>query len=215
MQNDLYLAQLSCYIHRNPLRAGLVNRLADYRWSSYRAYAYKTNHADCLKKDLILSQFGGWDSFKAYREKVQKYSEESANLFEDLRHGFFLGTKVYLDAIGKKHLAKKPDAELPQLNRIIKDKDPVKSLECAAKAIRFDLNKLRQSKRTPKEDIPDRDILLYCLKETGFYTNKQIGDLFNLTYSAVSRRAANIRLDLSKQAGLRRKYDLIKSRIKV
>jgi REP element-mobilizing transposase RayT len=36
VQNDAYLMRLSCYIHRNPLRAGIVKRLADYRWSSYR-----------------------------------------------------------------------------------------------------------------------------------------------------------------------------------
>ena len=41
VQNDAYLLQLSYYIHRNPLRAGMVERLADYRWSSYRAYAYE------------------------------------------------------------------------------------------------------------------------------------------------------------------------------
>ena len=37
VENDDYLLRLSCYIHRNPLRAGIVGRLADYRWSSYVA----------------------------------------------------------------------------------------------------------------------------------------------------------------------------------
>lgn len=41
VQDDAYLMQLSCYIHRNPLRAGLIKRLADYKWSSYPFYAYK------------------------------------------------------------------------------------------------------------------------------------------------------------------------------
>ena len=40
IENDAYLTQLSCYIHRNPLRAGIVKRLADYRWNSYKVYAY-------------------------------------------------------------------------------------------------------------------------------------------------------------------------------
>ncbi len=40
VQNDAYLMRLSCYIHRNPLRAGIVKRLADYRWNSYKVYAY-------------------------------------------------------------------------------------------------------------------------------------------------------------------------------
>jgi hypothetical protein len=81
VQNDAYLMQLSCYIHRNPLRAGSVNRLANYRWSSY--------------------------------------------------------------------------------------------------------------------------------------TNKQIGELFGLTYSAVSRRANIVKSEISKQSEMRQKYSLIKSMIKV
>jgi REP-associated tyrosine transposase len=31
VQNDAYVTQLSCYIHRNPLRAGIANRLIDYK----------------------------------------------------------------------------------------------------------------------------------------------------------------------------------------
>ena len=40
VENDAYLLGVSHYIHRNPLRAGIVKRLVDYPWSSYRAYAY-------------------------------------------------------------------------------------------------------------------------------------------------------------------------------
>ena len=215
VQNDAYLMQLSCYIHRNPLRAGLVNRLADYRWSSYRTYAYKASHISWLNTDLILSQFDGKDSYKAYREKVQKYSEEGAKIFENLRHGVVFGTRRYLNKITKKYLKKESDEELPQLNRIIKDKDPAKILKSAAKAINFDLTKLRQSDRIFQKDIQDRDVLLYFLRGTGLYTNKQIGELFGLTYSAVSRRASIVKLEISKQSEMRRKYSLIKSIIKV
>ncbi len=31
VENDIYILRLSCYIHRNPLRAGIVKRLADYK----------------------------------------------------------------------------------------------------------------------------------------------------------------------------------------
>ena len=33
-----YWLQLSRYIHRNPLEAGIVDNLDEYRWSSYAAY---------------------------------------------------------------------------------------------------------------------------------------------------------------------------------
>lgn len=214
VQNDNYLTELSCYIHCNPLRAGLVEQLTDYRWSSYHDYRCKGTRTDWLKKDLILAQCGGKDPVGVYCKRVQKYSKEDAGLFDDLRHGLFLGTRQHLDRIGKKYLNQKPDPELSQLNRVVKDKDPVKSLEYAAKAFDFDLEKLRRSKRAPKEDIRNRDILLCFLKDTGLYTNQQIGDLFNLTYSAVSRRASNVKSDMKKQTSLRRKYASIQSRIK-
>ena len=164
VQNAAYLMQLSCYIHRNPLRAGLVKRLVDYRWSSYRTYAYKASHTKWLNKDLIFSQCNGEDSYKAYREKVQKYSEEESKVFENLRHGIVFGTKRYLNKITKKHLKKESDVDLPQLNRIIKDKDPAKLLKSAAKVINFILTKLSQSDRILKKDIQGRDVLLCFLR---------------------------------------------------
>ena len=215
VQNEAYLMQLSYYIHRNPLRAGMVDRLADYRWSSYRAYAYKASHDSWLKRDLILSQLNGKDLHKAYREKVQKYSEEEAKIFENLRHGIVFGTRGYLNKITEKYLKKDPDEELPQLNRIIKDKDPGRILKSAAEAINFDHTKLGQSGRISKKDIQDRDVLLYFLKGTGLYTNKQIGELFGLSYSGVSRRGRIIKSKISKQPEMNRKYILIKSKIKV
>jgi REP element-mobilizing transposase RayT len=41
VENKAYLLRLSCYIHRNPLRVKLVDRLIDYPWSSHRYFADK------------------------------------------------------------------------------------------------------------------------------------------------------------------------------
>jgi len=51
--------RLSCYIHRNPLRAGIVARLAEYPWSSYKAYAYGSTGWDrgVMKDDKISLRF--------------------------------------------------------------------------------------------------------------------------------------------------------------
>ncbi len=37
VENDAYMLQLSCYLHRNPLRAKIIKRLADFKFSSYLA----------------------------------------------------------------------------------------------------------------------------------------------------------------------------------
>ena len=71
------------------------------------------------------------------------------------------------------------------------------------------------SDRIFQKDVQDRDVLLYFLRGTGLYTNKQIGELFGLTYSAVSRRASIVKSQISKPSEMRRKYSRIKSIIKV
>ena len=57
VQNDAYLMRLSCYIHRNPLRAGIIGRLVEYPWSSYKAYAYGDKAPEWLMTKPILAQF--------------------------------------------------------------------------------------------------------------------------------------------------------------
>jgi len=73
IENDAYLIRLSCYIHRNPLRAGIVRRLIDYKWSSYPIYAYaRKGPGPGLSTKVILSYFKGADKHKQYREKGSK-----------------------------------------------------------------------------------------------------------------------------------------------
>ena len=52
---DQYLLQVSRYIHRNPLEAGIVDDLADYSWSSYRAYALDADVMPWLHRSTIRS----------------------------------------------------------------------------------------------------------------------------------------------------------------
>ena len=46
IDRDAYLLECARYIERNPLRAGIVTDLRDYKWSSYLFYAY--GHEDSL-----------------------------------------------------------------------------------------------------------------------------------------------------------------------
>lgn len=101
VDNDSYLSQLSCYIHRNPLRAGLVSRLADYSWSSYNHYAYTKKPPKWLKTELILNQSWARDKHTAYRAKVQRYSDEKGSIWEDVKHGLIYGSTKFIDEIKK------------------------------------------------------------------------------------------------------------------
>jgi hypothetical protein len=81
------------YIHGNPLRAGVVKKLSDYRWSSYPAYADKRFQPPWLTTDLVLGMHGG--SRRRFLEIQQCFLEEERNPLEDLRHGLYLGSEEF------------------------------------------------------------------------------------------------------------------------
>ena len=54
------------YIHNNPVRAGIVLRAKDYRWSSYREYIGQPYLANT---DMALCELGGVDGFCRFSDQ--------------------------------------------------------------------------------------------------------------------------------------------------
>ncbi|MDW7645311.1 MAG: transposase, partial [Desulfuromonadales bacterium] len=69
---EAYLLALVRYVHRNPLRAGMVANLDDYPWSSHHAYLSREN-LPLLTVDWVLSQFSddAGRSVDHYRDFVE------------------------------------------------------------------------------------------------------------------------------------------------
>jgi REP element-mobilizing transposase RayT len=216
VENDAYLLQLSYYIHRNPLRAGLVKRLASYKWSSYRAYAYGKAVLPWLNTELILSQFVNVDDqHSAYREHAQSYSKEEHLLWEDLRHGIFLGTPSFTEKIKKQYLPAAPHAEITTQKDLKKSIDADVVISKAAKILNCDPRRYRKALRISAADKVNRDLLIYLLWQTGQLTNQQIGEKFGLSYSAVSRRVRIFKGLLKNNRKLADTLNQIKSLIKI
>ena len=214
VQNDAYLMQLSCYIHRNPLRAKMVKRLVDYKWSSYPAYAYGKSHSKWLNLDIILSQFNSKDHHKYYREKVQRYAKEEKRLWEDFRYGLYLGTHEFVDKLKSTFLTD-AHAEIPQQTKLLKVTDPEVLLKKAARILGCNLTNFKSSLRISEQDKDNRDLLIYLLWKTGLFKNQEIGDLLGLTYSSISRRAAIIRERIGKDNRIKKQFKQLKSQNKM
>ncbi|NUO07721.1 MAG: transposase [Candidatus Brocadia sp.] len=215
IENDQYLLRLSCYIHRNPLRAKIVNRLVDYPWSSYPRYAYGKKSPEWLCTAPILSRFDAKDKNKAYREMVQSYSREEKRLWEDFRHGLFLGSEQFIERIKSRYLSEKPDVEIPQKRQVLRDTDPETILKKAARALKCNISDFLPSARISNSHKLNRDMLIYLLWSTGWYTNKEIGELFGLGYSSISRRVAVMKSKISQEDTINNQLENIKSLIKV
>jgi len=216
IESPEYLLRLSCYIHRNPLRAEMVKRLADYHWSSYPIYAYGKKPPDWLKTDLIFSFFGGdrKNQIQRYRKKVQAYSREETYLWEDFRHGLFFGTLEFVDKMKRAYLPDAPNKEQPQQRDILRSADPRMMIEKAAALLGCDPDEFIASKRMYGAAKTNRDLVMVLIWESGVYTNDTIGNLFHVTYSSVSRSVSSFRKRLIKENPLKELYDKIKSQIK-
>ena len=59
VERELHLLELHRYIVLNPVRAGIVNRPEDWKWSSYRATSGLTGAPPWLQVAWTLRQFGG------------------------------------------------------------------------------------------------------------------------------------------------------------
>ena len=70
IDNQQYLLEASLYIHLNAVRAGLVSRPEDYRFSSYRTYIGLSKDP-LICPEEVLKYVNGPDPIANYREFVE------------------------------------------------------------------------------------------------------------------------------------------------
>jgi len=99
VDKDAYLLELSRYIVRNPVAAGMVEDVSDWLWSSYQATAGDAPVPDFLSIDWLLSQFGSQPAHakKAYASFVRK--ERSASPWKSLNGPDILGDDVFREQL--------------------------------------------------------------------------------------------------------------------
>ena len=188
IEDEHYLRSLLLYVHRNPLRAGLARRLADYRWSSYPCLAYGRGCASWLLRDSALALFGGEPA--EFRRAVQEYSEEKEKLFENLWHGLFLGSRAGLVRLFGEDARPDRHREKPQARAALRTTRAT-SLEAFARELAAalglsagELEELRRPKRHVRR--PLRDVLIYLLWRHGDFRLSQIGEFFRVGYTAIA-----------------------------
>jgi putative transposase len=86
VDNNDYLLWLSAYIHQNPVVAGLVRNINDYKYSSYLDYISDRNNRIC-DKSLILGMFenkkGDYIQFVKDSFELIKLKKELSDLLLD------------------------------------------------------------------------------------------------------------------------------------
>lgn len=122
VEADEYAAELSRYIHLNPVRAGMVENPGEYPWSSFQSYIGQGKRPDWLKTDFILRYFG-----KNKLDAVKKYSvfvEELIDTkYDSPLHGAIgttvLGSPGFVESVMEMHVGKRElSRDLPALRQL-------------------------------------------------------------------------------------------------
>ncbi len=118
VERDSYLLELARYVVLNPLRAGMVQRLETWPWSSYLATCGQSATPEWLQTNWILAQFGRQRG-SAIRRYIQ-FVHDGARLpsiWTQLQGQIFLGSKGFVEKM-QAHIEKSPTLdEIPRIQR--------------------------------------------------------------------------------------------------
>lgn len=114
-----YLAQLSRYIHRNPLEARLTHDPLHYQWSSYGAYLGQRSAPDWLYRNRILGLFGDQHPQKRYQIFVELgVDEELRRFYAQPRVAPMLGNESFGAQLAARMSTLHNHREIPDTRRL-------------------------------------------------------------------------------------------------
>jgi len=210
---DNYLLELVRYIHRNPLRAGLVNQIGQYAWSSHRGYVSKASEWEWLHKDFILRMLAKNRSFqiKKYKQFVEKQdSEKLVSFFEKANLPSMLGGKKFVDWVKATFFEGKIDLDIPQSKFLAPDKRVILKTVCNYYGV--SVEELILVRRGVVNE--PRDVAIFLLRTVCGEPLLSIGEEFGMTrYSSVSSAVARVKKRQQEDRKLQNRLFDIKKRM--
>jgi REP element-mobilizing transposase RayT len=167
VEKDSYLLELARYVVLNPVRAGMVNNVGDWQWSSYPAMIGQTPLPIWLQTDWILAQFSSHrDRARLGYQDFVRAGVGLPSVWDDLQGQIYLGSEAFIKRMQTDFSSKQSMDEIPRAQR-----------RTIAKSIDF--------YRSEFADDPPTGMALAYL--SGAHTMKAIAVAFNVHYTTVSR----------------------------
>ena len=185
VQREAHLLEVSRYIVRNPVGAGLVASAGDWPWSSFRATAGLESAPEWLDTSFLLEQFGSRRATAAtkYREFVLDKDAASYDPWGQVLGQIYLGSASFAEAARAGAKATDEGREVPRRQR-----EPVTpSVEAVIglfeQAFGLTLAELRQR---PRILSLERAILAGALRKHARATLPAIGEALGVEVSRAS-----------------------------
>jgi len=211
VEEDSYQLQLSRYIHRNPVEAGLVASLEDYPWSSYPNYISKIKSPKWLYRKEIYGQLGcrvkRQEKYQAFvelgvDEEIQAfYSKGNITPYigsDEFRQWIYQQSDLDESSVSKVAI----NYFRPAMNEII---------EKVAKSFKVTASSIISSQRGRVANNIPRWVALFLSQECCRLTLKAIASEFGLKRTgSIPTTIKKLRILMDEDKGLMKKVDSIR-----
>ena len=188
VDKERYLLELGRYIHLNPVRAGVVRRPEDFRWSSYRDYI-RGRSDGLVDTDETLALFS-----KRRGVAIRRYGEfvnEGLGGRSPLENatGSLLGDEGFRERVVK-YLRVLPDkGVIPEIQKIRKRQGVDEIVRAVTRYYGLsEVDLLKRRRRTEGQ----RKMAVYLSKVLSGGKNAEVGAMFGITIQAVTNAVRSV-----------------------
>jgi putative transposase len=177
VDEDNYLLELSRYIVLNPLKAGMIKKVDQWKWSSYLATVGQASVPEWLSSDYLLSQFSV--QRKTAIRKYQAFVQEGLNndsIWSQLNNQIYLGDEAFVQKVQRHIGDHEKDLQIPKIQK------------------RSIAKPLAEYERT----TPERDEAIVQAYASGAYSYQELGDHFGLHFTRIGKIIRKRRANVSK-----------------
>jgi hypothetical protein len=211
IERDSYLHHVSRYIHRNPLAAGLCDRLVAYPWSSYPVYAGLRPAPSWLHRHDTLAAFASVTEYCAFVELNE--DDELTELYSGKTPPPVLGSQRFVDACRAK-IRGDSDYEIPQakaLSMSLTLDDIIDAVSARVSISRQDL-----VAATDHRSRTARAMAMMLCRRCGGFKLRDIADAFGIaSYTTVASAISRLGEKARQDADLAREIDSLKQQIQI
>jgi len=209
VEEESYLLELVRYIHRNPVRAGMVETPAGYVWSSHAGYLSAAKKWNWLHKDFILTMLAA-DKKKhrqAYLQFMgQNESDELLDLFERKKWPSLLGSENFLSWIKETFFEQKKHRQVPESALLAPDLQEIRKAVCRVYGV---VEKDLLTAQRGKSNEP-RNVAIYLCRILRNDTLMELGKEFGMSgYSPAGSAVERVKKKLTTDKKLQKKIEKI------
>jgi putative transposase len=145
IEKEAYFAEVLRYVVLNPVRAQMVARPEDYRWSSYRTMIGLEKSPEWFDLAAALEMFGGQNAegWAAYGEFVDAGVTSAERLWDKVTNGIYLGTESWTREMRHRVESKPRSTDIPLTQRAVGRPKMAAVVEAVARAAKVSSDDLR------------------------------------------------------------------------